>query len=198
MTTPENARRALDSAALKALAHPLRVDMVDQLIMYGPATASQLAERLDQSSGATSYHLRQLARHGLVREVEGKGTARERWWEVVPGGIAITLTEDTDPASIEAGKLIGRQWSDQRHRQLDAFFRRGDVELPMEWTDSALVIASKLDLTSAELAEVSRMLSAAVEEARAKFADLGPREGTRPVQLQGIAIPLLDVPGERA
>src|SRR5688572_10834361 len=71
----------LDLESLKGLAHPLRVKILDLLSTYGPATATGLAERLGESSGATSYHLRQLARHGFVREVEGRGTGRERWWE---------------------------------------------------------------------------------------------------------------------
>src|SRR3712207_9501706 len=46
----------------------------------GPSTASKLGQRLGESSGSTSYHLRQLAALGFVEEVPGQGTARERWW----------------------------------------------------------------------------------------------------------------------
>ena len=69
------------------------MQILDTLSIYGQFTASGLAERLGESSGATSYHLRQLERHGFVREVEGKGTGRERWWERVPGGITLNATE---------------------------------------------------------------------------------------------------------
>src|ERR1700712_5859125 len=81
--------RDLDLVALKALAHPLRVEIFGVLSTYGPFTASGLAERLGESSGATSYHLRQLAKHGIIVEVEGKGSARERWWRMAPGGVTI-------------------------------------------------------------------------------------------------------------
>ena len=57
-----NEDRVLDSGALRALAHPLRVKIYDILSQYGPQTASSLAERLGESSGATSYHLRALAK----------------------------------------------------------------------------------------------------------------------------------------
>ena len=77
--------RVLDDDAFKGLAHPLRVQIFDLLAIHGPHTASGVAERVGESSGVTSYHLRQLAKHGLVREVEGRGTARERWWERMPG-----------------------------------------------------------------------------------------------------------------
>ncbi len=73
--------RVLDSSALRALAHPLRVKIYDILSQYGPQTASSLAERLGESSGSTSYHLRALAKHDLIREAPDRGTGRERWWE---------------------------------------------------------------------------------------------------------------------
>jgi DNA-binding transcriptional ArsR family regulator len=67
-------------AALKALAHPVRLRMLGLLRTEGASTASRLAERLGLNSGATSYHLRQLAEHGFVVDDTGRGNARERWW----------------------------------------------------------------------------------------------------------------------
>src|SRR5699024_8121235 len=64
--------------ALKGLAHPLRVAIFDELSTFGPQTATRLAQRLGESSGATSYHLRQLARHGFIRVAEGMGSRREK------------------------------------------------------------------------------------------------------------------------
>lgn len=69
-----------DPRALRALAHPLRMSLLAALRMDGPSTATRLAERLGESSGSTSYHLRQLAAFGFVEEVPGEGDARERWW----------------------------------------------------------------------------------------------------------------------
>ena len=66
---------------LRALAHPLRVRMIGLLRTEGPATATTLAKRLGESTGATSYHLRQLAAYGLIEEdPERHGHGRERWW----------------------------------------------------------------------------------------------------------------------
>jgi DNA-binding transcriptional ArsR family regulator len=73
----------LDARRLKALAHPLRIKIVGLLRQHGPATATQLAERLGVNSGATSYHLRQLAEAGLVAEDAERGNARDRWWRAV-------------------------------------------------------------------------------------------------------------------
>ena len=118
--------RELDLESLKALSHPLRVQIVNALSIYGPATASGLAERFGESSGATSYHLRQLERHGFIREVEGRGTGRERWWERVPGGLNIgsSAAEET-PAGRSAAQLIFREFQQSNDRLLVDFTERG-------------------------------------------------------------------------
>lgn len=69
-----------DITQLKALSHPVRMRMLGLLRTHGPATASQLARHLRLNSGATSYHLRQLAEHGFVEEAPELGNKRERWW----------------------------------------------------------------------------------------------------------------------
>src|SRR3954468_12521712 len=79
-TPLEPAVQVTDVRALRALAHPLRSRLLGRLRLHGPATASQLGRAVGESSGSTSYHLRQLAAYGFVEEVEGQGTARERWW----------------------------------------------------------------------------------------------------------------------
>ena len=69
-----------DIAGLRALSHPVRLRMLTLLRGEGPATATTLATRLDLNTGATSYHLRQLAQHGFIEEDTGRGNARDRWW----------------------------------------------------------------------------------------------------------------------
>lgn len=66
---------------LRILAHPLRLRLLGILRSDGPSTASKLAERVGESSGTTSYHLRQLAKGEFINEVEDRGTRKERWWE---------------------------------------------------------------------------------------------------------------------
>ncbi|MEV5693862.1 ArsR/SmtB family transcription factor [Micromonospora globbae] len=70
----------LDARQVRALAHPLRMRLLGTLRVDGPATATMLAEKLDTNTGATSYHLRQLAEVGLVAEDPDLGTGRQRWW----------------------------------------------------------------------------------------------------------------------
>ncbi|MFC4147106.1 helix-turn-helix domain-containing protein [Micromonospora mangrovi] len=70
----------IDHRQVRVLAHPLRMRLVGALRVHGPATATALAQLLDTNTGATSYHLRQLAEVGLVVEDPDRGTGRQRWW----------------------------------------------------------------------------------------------------------------------
>ncbi len=115
---------SVDAAALKALAHPLRVRMYELLSDGGPATASQLAARVGESSGTTSYHLRFLARHGFIEDAE-QGSKRERWWQVRPGGFRLEGQRFLDdPESARdlraAGQELWRGYATQLQRWFEA------------------------------------------------------------------------------
>ncbi|CAM5280490.1 Transcriptional regulator OS=Kitasatospora aureofaciens OX=1894 GN=GCM10010502_40910 PE=4 SV=1 [Kitasatospora aureofaciens] len=86
----------LDAKGLRALAHPVRVQLVGLLRQYGPSTATRLAERLGVNSGTASYHLRQLGAAGFVEEDTERGNARERWWRSLH-----QVTELNDPELAE-------------------------------------------------------------------------------------------------
>lgn len=68
-----------DLETLKVLAHPLRVTVLGELRKHGPATASELARAIGESSGSLSYHLRQLERYGFVVD-DASRDGRERRW----------------------------------------------------------------------------------------------------------------------
>ena len=97
--------------ALRALAHPVRLRILGLLRTEGPATASGLAQRLDLNSGATSYHLRQLAEHGFVVDDPGRGNGRERWWRaahrstVVPNEAGDETARDAQNAFLQAAAV---------------------------------------------------------------------------------------------
>ncbi|MER7501195.1 helix-turn-helix domain-containing protein [Nonomuraea pusilla] len=69
-----------DPERLKALAHPMRRRMLTHLGVHGAATSTTLAELLGAKTGTTSYHLRQLEKHGFIEEIPERSTGRERWW----------------------------------------------------------------------------------------------------------------------
>ncbi|WTL28914.1 helix-turn-helix domain-containing protein [Streptomyces sp. NBC_01498] len=97
--------RTLDPRSLRGLAHPLRIRLLTALRHHGPATASQLADRLGESSGATSYHLRQLAEYGFVSDDPGRGKGRERWWKAADKGFTVDTDLHHDPNPEVRGAL---------------------------------------------------------------------------------------------
>jgi len=175
----EAQNRLLDAGALKALAHPLRVRIFDILSQYGPQTASSLADQLGESSGATSYHLRALAKHDLIREVDGRGTARERWWERPKGSVTISTPEAVrTPSGLAASQIVVTETYRQRHDQLMRF-------LAQSWSsDDALEEAAELSTANARLTreqfeDVRARIAAIITEAVRTHRDQ-EGDGVRP------------------
>ncbi|MEV1130981.1 helix-turn-helix domain-containing protein [Agromyces sp. NPDC049794] len=203
-TTPENLEsqpsstrhpgidHVLTSSSLKSLGHPLRVRIYDELSAYGPLTASGLAERLGESSGATSYHLRQLERAGLVREDETRGKGRERWWERRPGSIAIPDARNLPPGSAErlAVKLVEDEWYRSREQNFREYTAEGEQVFGSEWLDVATSDTINLRLTPEQL----HGLVTDIDVVLKKYIDAykrTPSAGSRPVQIHINAFPLV-------
>ncbi|MEV4175524.1 winged helix-turn-helix domain-containing protein [Nonomuraea sp. NPDC049709] len=104
MTDPDRNVVVLDAKGLRALAHPIRVQLVDLLRKHGPSTATRLAERLGVNSGTASYHLRRLGAAGFVEEDAERGNARERWWRSVHLSTRLNDAElaDREPEAVLA------------------------------------------------------------------------------------------------
>ncbi|MDQ1713537.1 MAG: hypothetical protein QOE45_2987 [Frankiaceae bacterium] len=157
---------------LKALTHPLRRRILRELRSDGPATASLLGRRLGESSGATSYHLRQLARHGFVEEVPDSGDGRDRWWRPAFGGHTVEIAkwlDDPDQravlATYETGIVAGyagmlTEWIGEQH------------EWPREWAEAADLSDLRLRLSPDRLRKFSEAVHAlATKYARYATAD---------------------------
>jgi DNA-binding transcriptional ArsR family regulator len=179
---PVRKDRKLDVDSLKGLAHPLRVQILDRLSVHGAATASGLGEALGESSGATSYHLRQLEKHGFVREVEGRGSGRERWWERVPGGITLSAEARAESESARAAsEMIMREWEHNRSILLTDFLERGDT-LGEEWVNATLVSTANLRLTRDQTYDVQARLERVIDEIVDEYRGRND-PGSRPVQM---------------
>lgn len=166
--------RVLDVGALRALAHPLRVRIFDILSQLGPQTASSLAEQLGESSGSTSYHLRALAKQDLIREVEGKGSARERWWERPHGSISMGDPSATrTPAGRAASQIVTTEFYRQRHEQLMQFFTDSARREPAETPATLTTANTRLTQPQFEKlsAEIMSLIDAAVDSNRDQEGD---------------------------
>lgn len=135
-TPPQPSVDVRDPRALRALAHPLRARLLALLRLEGPSTATRLAQRLGESSGATSYHLRQLAAYGFVEEVVEEGTRRERWWRALHRSTRFDPRELADPGAREALEEVTHRQIAQHARLLAAHaVERERLDAP--WRDAA-------------------------------------------------------------
>jgi DNA-binding transcriptional ArsR family regulator len=185
--------RVLDSGALRALAHPLRVRIYDILSQYGPQTASSLAERLGESSGSTSYHLRALAKQDLIREVEGKGSARERWWERPVGGVSFANAEAVKtPAGRAATQIVMNEFFRLRQEQLVNFIEDGIKREDEAWQEGVMISTATARLTPDQSRELSRKIMALIDEAVDNYRNQ-KGEDVRPVTIRADVFPLPDL-----
>jgi DNA-binding transcriptional ArsR family regulator len=165
----DQARRVQDVATLKAVAHPLRVRLLAALRTDGPATASELGRRFGESSGSTSYHLRQLARFGFVEEDPEQPNARDRRWRALQ---EFTSWRESDFAGNEEGRAATAFLRDRQRASLEqvaATFDGGDWEQP--WLDAAGMSDLVARLSPASLTALHSRLLALVREYEARDAD---------------------------
>lgn len=186
--------RDIDASAIKGLAHPLRVAIYDILSKFGPQTATTLAKRLGESSGATSYHLRQLARHNFIREVEKPRSGREKWWERIPGAVSVPRkSRESDPSTDTAASFVLREWSRSGRRALEDFIDAyaDEGRLDSAWSEVSDVSTSNLRLTPEQLDEIVRRYHEVTQTFIDEFRGRDD-PGSRPVQIQFNAFPLID------
>ncbi|MEU7024981.1 winged helix-turn-helix domain-containing protein [Streptomyces sp. NPDC046203] len=157
----------LNPRSLRALAHPLRIQMLRALRHQGPATASQLAEKLGESSGATSYHLRQLAAHGFVEDAPELGKGRERWWKATAGGTVFdgNLYNDPSPEVQGAVEVYLHEISNIHTQELNTYLgtRHQWNEI---WRESSDMSDFTLHLSAEHMSELNQKIHDLIEEYR--------------------------------
>lgn len=188
--SPESSGRdiELDTAALRVLAHPLRLNVLTLLRERGPSTATRIADELGINPGAASYHLRRLASGGLIVEEPDRGTGRERWWK------SAHRQSIHDPAAAPAEQReAGRAYTHAVALAAADRLRRAAHEvplLPQEWLDVTTYSDFLLYLTPGDVdrmrAEIFEVIS------RYRHGESEAPEGSSPVALQVQAFP---VPG---
>lgn len=169
------ALHSLDARSLRGLAHPLRMRLLNTLRRNGPATASQLAARLGESSGATSYHLRQLAAHGFVEDAPEHGKGRERWWKAVHKGVRFddALLRDRDPEVRGAADLFLHEVANQHTQEIATWLGTGD-DWSEDWRRASDLSDWTLRLTPGLAEELIHRMHDLVESYRGK----APAPGT--------------------
>lgn len=151
-----------DAAQLRTLAHPLRARLLGALRFHGPATATQLAARLGTNSGATSYHLRQLADVGLVEDDVERSSARDRVWRSSHSSTSWRSTDfDDDPDASAADDWLVRHHASATAHWLDDWLSSRH-EWPADWRDAADQSDYHLTLTATGLRDLMAELHAVI------------------------------------
>lgn len=192
--SPPEAPLAVDARRLRGLAHPTRVQILNLLEVSGPATATQLADRLQLRSGSTSWHLAKLAEHGLVEEIPERGNRRERWWKSVRSGWTITpdlvsnINTNQDPELADATHLVLTTVMQEHVARVQRFLDQDDWD--EDWLRSWFMTTHQgLRLDPEQLRALRDDLWAVLEQ---YASQPGTTDQARRISFQMQAVPLAD------
>jgi DNA-binding transcriptional ArsR family regulator len=195
---PGRSARLIGPRALRAYAHPTRLTLIALLRQDGPQTATQAARATGESVASCSFHLRQLAKYGLVEQAGG-GWGREKPWR------ATAMVTDWDPASphdpVAAAAAHALQLAlAERYFELTARWIRAQPGEETEWREAAQFGDSLLYLTAAELRQVGGKIQGLLRPYADRLDDPARRPaGSRPVTVLHLAFPaLITGPGSPA
>ena len=186
-------QRALtDAKEMRALAHPVRIALLELLGRDGPMTATQAGEALGESPANTSFHLRTLAKYGFVEEAPG-GSGRQRPWRRV----SMTHSwgyDDEDLATDAAAEGLER-FFDRRIAERREAWQATRGSYSREWRDAAIVLSSVTYLTAAELEEVGEQIVGIIDRYGERATDRSKRPaGALPVALIATGHPIEPTP----
>jgi DNA-binding transcriptional ArsR family regulator len=186
-------RELSDARTFRALGHPVRLALLETLVIEGPLTATEAAERIGESPTTCSFHLRQLARYGFVEEAGG-GKGRARPWRLSTIGMQSASVHDDPETEIAAAALAGLM----RERQLKRYrtWLETKASYPREWRKAASEGDYLFWLTPEELAELNRELAEMlIPRARERLTEPGARPaGALPVELLLLTYPVAPPP----
>jgi DNA-binding transcriptional ArsR family regulator len=155
---PQPTRQLItDARTMRALAHPVRVALLEAIRRDGEITATRAAELLDESPGNMSWHLQTLAKYGFVEET-GEGRGRSRPWRLASESHAFD-TGMADPGVAAASEALERTLVERSYDQLREWWSRR-LSYPTEWRSAAFMSNSVTYLTAAELAEITDEINA--------------------------------------
>jgi DNA-binding transcriptional ArsR family regulator len=191
MTEPEAVRRLTDPRALRALAHPVRLELMGVLRYGGPLTATQAAERLGQTPSSCSFHLRQLAKYGLVEEAGG-GRGRERPWRATAITTEWAPPQGRSQQADAAGALLSRVVIERYFQTTLEWLERRSREDP-EWVGAASLNDAIVYMTPTELRELDAKIRDFLRPYVSRLENLTPpEEGARPVSVIALGFPMDD------
>ena len=148
--------RLTDARALRALAHPVRLSILEVLNADGTATPTECSQAVGESPQACSYHLRALAKYGLVRRVSSED-GRETRWELAAAGFRFSPTTSTAPEYEAAAHALAARVLERDDAIIAEYLAR-ESEVDADWRDAAMVTSGGIHVTPDELRDIQRQL----------------------------------------
>jgi DNA-binding transcriptional ArsR family regulator len=144
-------RKITDARTLRALAHPVRIALFEELTLGGAMTATQIGERIGETATTCSFHLRQLAKYGFVEEAGG-GAGRSRPWRLT--SIGMSFAPGGDPEAQIASDAVVRMFRERQFGRYDEW-RASKGSYPRQWQEAAINSQYLFYLTAEELEQLS-------------------------------------------
>jgi DNA-binding transcriptional ArsR family regulator len=162
---PGNPVTLTDPAMMRALAHPARIAIWSYLGLHGPATATECAEVAGLSPSACSYHLRTLARYGVIEEdPDSAADGRQRPWRVRILSVNIE-TGTGDPAVDLAGRILTDAIRAETDRTRVQYLGQQE-EYPVAWQLALGTYQDIAHVTPEELTELQARLQELLDQYR--------------------------------
>jgi predicted ArsR family transcriptional regulator len=183
-------RQLTDARTMRALAHPSRVALWELLAVHGPMTATQAAEHVDDSPSNCSFHLRQLAKYGLVEEADDvTSTGRARPWRVTEIGYSITTEPDDSIDTAVAAEALSTVVIDRAVDRQKEWQRRAR-STDEAWRQIAGVTQTVWWVTEAEATELRTEINALVQRFQQRLTEPSTRPyEARPVEFLALVHP---------
>jgi DNA-binding transcriptional ArsR family regulator len=184
----ERGVRVSDPRVMRALSHPARIEIVEYLSDTGKAvTATECAEIVGLSPSATSYHLRELAKFGLVEQAPSRGDGRERLWRAVSAGLRIDPDFEEPAANAAAQALVDMYLTRDLERTREWFGRMNSES--EDWRRVGTLRGNRLLLTPDELKDLVERITELVDVYQIRDRQGSAPEGARAVVLNLTAYP---------
>jgi DNA-binding transcriptional ArsR family regulator len=176
---------------MRALAHPARLAILEHLSLNeAGATATECAEVVGLSPSATSYHLRALARAGMIVEGPSRGDGRERVWQRKYANYSISGELDANAEDFAAETAMAESVLAYQNDKIRRYFAAAREEGDNDWYQASTITDQTLVLTAAELTELITKIDELARPFQRRLRK-DPPEGSRIVTLQVRAVPLL-------
>jgi hypothetical protein len=182
-----------DPRAMRAMAHPVRMALMELLAASRTLTATQASEVLGESPANCAFHLRTLAKYGFVREAGG-GKGRERPWTRAHRSINFSTAGQADYQAELAARTLSEAYGERMLQRIR--YASTNAVWPEGWEQAVISSQGVRFLTVEEAVGISAEIRAIIDRYESRREDPGSRPaGALPVQIAHYVFPMAELAG---